>query len=76
MPSKEFITDAVLILIMALLSVGTIVILNSCSFVSLNVHQSARQVENQDGETTLSRGHDVSTEEERNALDLDIKGLK
>ena len=35
-----------------------------CNLVSVNVHQSARQVENKDGDTSLDRGNDIKTTED------------
>ena len=67
-----FLTLLVAVLVFAVIAFSMI----GCSFVTITTHQSARLVKAQDGEVSLSRGHDVDTHLEKDNIKFKIPLLK
>ena len=57
---------------MTIFTVGIIIMLVGCQFVSVSIHQSSKVVDTKDGETTLSRGHDIDTEKDNTMFKIPL----
>ena len=64
------------ILVAVLLILSVVVVFAGCSFITITTHQSTRLVDAQDGEVSLSRGHDVDTHLEKDNIKFKIPLLK
>ena len=76
MNDKEIMLNILSVLFITLIIIFTVFAAVGCSFVTITTHQSTRLVDAQDGEVSLSRGHDVDTHLEKDNIKLKIPLLK
>ena len=69
---KDILDAFIISLGVTLMIIALALTLVGCQFVSVSIHQSSKVVDTKDGETTLSRGHDIDTEKDNTMFKIPL----